>query len=297
MFMHRRNAVRAVALAAALTLAPASSAFAAVGATLAPGSKAMTLGSATTLANGLVQSTWQGAGGMTDTMVAPAGSTLSIQTVTINGQQATQATVTPPQLAGVAPPTGTAAAADTAAASWTNPPNHTWFNPQSNEICKSGECVYGSSQQYAYNETKGNWIMGQKTTGTISPQTPGASCLGSVYTRFPGEVGDSGPLAGYSPSADTTSSSGTYNVSFSYGGISIGSSVTRTSAVFGPFTPNRYSNGAPNYTLPAFGSGWDGFDYGGCTQRQEGLGSADAIHLGAGQNPYDQMIELDYTDL
>lgn len=297
--MHRSNILGAAALAVGLTLASASSAFAAVGATLAPGSQAMTLSNSSTLANGLVQSTWHGSG-MTDTMTAPAGSTLSIQTVTINGHQATQATVTPPQLAGVAPPTGTAASASTtaaAAASWTNPANHTWFNPKSNEICKAGECVYGSSQQCAYNETKGNWIIGQKTTGTISPQTGGASCLGSVYTRFPGESGDSGPLAGYSPSSDTSKSAGSYNVSFSWGGFAIGTTVTRTSAVFGPFTPNRYSNGGPHYTLPAFGSGWDGFDFGGCTQRQEGLGSADAIHLGAGQNPYDQMIELYYTVL
>lgn len=241
---------------------------------------------------------------MTDTMVAPPGSTLSVATVTINGREATQAIVTPPQAGTTAPTTATtgastttsAAAAPTiAAASWTNPANHTWFNYKTNEICQSGECVYGASQQFAFNETPGKWVMGQKTTGTITPQSGGASCMGSVYTRFPGESGDTGPLAGYSPNADTTRSAGTYNVSYSWGGFTMGASVNRTAAVFGPFTPNLLANGSPNYNLPAFGSGWDGWDFGGCTSRQEGLGSADAIRLGPGQDPYDQMSELDYT--
>ena len=56
--MRRRNILGAAALAVGLTLASVSSAFAAVGATLAPGSKAMTLSNSSTLANGLVQSTW-----------------------------------------------------------------------------------------------------------------------------------------------------------------------------------------------------------------------------------------------
>jgi hypothetical protein len=97
--MHRRNLLGAAALAVGLTLVSVSSAFAAAGATLAPGSKAMTLSNSSTLANGLVQSTWQGSG-ITDTMTAPAGSTLNIRTVTINGHQAVEQ---PPQAAAASP--------------------------------------------------------------------------------------------------------------------------------------------------------------------------------------------------
>ncbi|MGO9898655.1 MAG: hypothetical protein ACLP0J_02920 [Solirubrobacteraceae bacterium] len=59
--------------------------------------------------------------------------------------------------------------------------------------------------------------------------------------------------------------------------------MTRTASVFGPVAPHGWG-------LPGFGSQWDGIDYAGCTNSNEGLESADDIHLGAGQNPWDNFV-------
>lgn len=217
----------AACLFAAGLVSAATSSAATQMAALAPGSMAMTMTSAATMSNGLVQSQWQG-GGITDTMDAPAGSTLSVVATTLpDGRPAKLVTVTPPQAQPSTPSTSSAGPTTTndavqapAAASWTNPGLHTTFNQMTNEPCDAGECIYESSEQYAYNETQGDWIIGQKTEGTVIPATAGDACYGAFWTHFAGESGDSGPLPGYSPSSDTTSSSGSYDVSFDWDGYS-----------------------------------------------------------------------------
>jgi len=128
---------------------------------LATGSVPMTMTASQVLANGQVTTSWAGSGrtvqatGAPGTIVSMVGNTL---------------TLTPPQ-AGAAT-TGSAAAVAAA-----NPGNHTWFNAQSGNYCNSGDCVYGSGEQYALQEDPGQWFMFEETKGTV--ESPGA-CWGQV---------------------------------------------------------------------------------------------------------------------
>lgn len=235
---------------------------------LSSGSVPMTLVGSSQLPNGQVRTNWSGASG-TDVVTSPAGTTITDTGTTL--------TIIPPQAAAgaMSSPTGVEAAS---AQSWTNPPNHTYYNSTSGTHCASGNCVYAGSVQYALQENPGEWYVMQKISGTVYPASGGKACWGQAYNEFPGESGDSGPL-NYSPTGNTNQGSGTTTVGFSAFGFSTSETEQRVSGVFGPIAPHGWG-------LPAFGSQWDGQDYGGCNSGNNGLGSIYDIHLGSGQNPY-----------
>lgn len=269
----------AMMLVALSSVSPADAA--PVAATLGAGSDPMALVSSTALPNGDVKTRWVGHSGATAVAVAAPGSVL-----TVHGDTAT---LSPPQAAGV-PTGGTGLASSKTSTStgvspadtWVHPALHSYFNALDLTYCVGGDCVYGSSVQYALQQIPGEYYYYQKTTGTVYPGSGGAACYGKVYTEFPGETGDSGPLA-YSPNSSTTQSAGSYTVGFSELGLSVSFTVSRTAGVFGPADPHGWN-------LPAFGSKWNGVNYGGCRQADEGLGSQDMIHLGTDQDPWDTMV-------
>lgn len=227
------------------------------------GSQQLTLTSSRTMPDGRIKSQWSvGPGGSdgTASATAPAGSTIS---VTPNLM-----TISPPQALATANASNTGVAA--AQAAWTNPAPGSDYNAVSGSHCFKNSCVYASSFQHAIQEQPGEWFIGQETSGTVYPASNSAT-LGEAYTRFPGESGDSGPL-NYRPEGDHCASSGaSWSWSFSYLGFGIGeSSPLSANSCYGPIAPSSWGE-------PAFGSRWWSNGQGG----NHGIGSADAIHLGA----------------
>jgi hypothetical protein len=236
------------------------------------GSQQVTLASSRTLPDGRLQNGW--AVGAAHVMVtAPPGTTVTIG-------QGTMEILPPLALDGAA----TAARAarfghrakghPIAHAAWTNPCNHCWYNSLSGTYCLE-TCVYAGSVQYALQEVPGEWYVAQHISGTVTSGA-GPARLGGAYNRFVNESGDSGPL-NYKPGGDDcTSSSTSWNWSFSAFGLSFGENGPLSGgSCYGPIAPDGWGN-------PAFGSKW----WANYEDGNHAIGSADAIHLGPGQNPY-----------
>ena len=246
------------------------------GMTVNAGAQRLSLVSSRATTDGRLQSKWLVGGKARVTVTAPEGSAVTIG----------QGKLTSVEIAAPGALVGGATAArgprakrgPLAHAAWTNPCNHCWYNALTARVC-GRSCVYASSNQYALQEVNGGgWYMGQHITGTVYPGS-GSATLGEAYNRFPGESGDSGPI-GYRPNGDHCPTSGdTWNWSFSFGGFSFGDSGPLSSgSCYGPIAPSGWG-------FPAFGSRWWSNGQSG----NHAIGSFDAINLGAGQNPYDEL--------
>jgi hypothetical protein len=227
---------------------------------VAAGGRAVSLVSSSATRDGRLQNQWLVGHNERVTVTAPRGSVVTI------GANMTR--VTPPLAIPGAYTAGRSS----------NPCNHCWYNGLSVRQCQGSSCVYGSSDQYAIQEQPGEWYMGQHTTGTVYPGA-GSATQGDVWNRFPGESGDSGPL-NYQPRGDDCPSSGTsWNWSFSFAGFGFGESGPLSGgSCYGPIAPSGWG-------FPAFGSRW----WSGGQSGNHAVGSGDAIHLGAGQSPYDEL--------
>jgi hypothetical protein len=239
------------------------------------GGQPLGLASSRTTTDGQLQNTYT-VGAAHATVTAPRGSTVTFGNGTMQ--------IVPPLAAAG---TATAARAEhlktakggpSAHAAWTNPCDHCWYNALSGSYC-NGTCVYAGSEQYAIQEVSGEWFMGQYINGTVYPGSTSAT-LGEAYNRFPGESGDSGPI-NYKPGGDDCpSSSTTWSWSFSYAGFSFGlSGPLAGGSCYGPIAPSSWGD-------PAFGSRW----WSGGESGNHAIASFDAIHLGAGQDPYDVLV-------
>lgn len=273
----RRWLVALTVAVGALVAAPTGAYAGGVGArsgemTVNHGSQLLSLVSSRSMTDGRVQSKWSVGGGKTHvTVTAPAGSAVTIG-------QGTVRIVPPGALAGAAAARGPRAQhGPLAHAAFTNPCNHCTFNALSTHVC-ARTCVYASSTQYALQENPGEWYMSQRITGTVSPGS-GSATMGEAYNRFPGESGDSGPI-NYRPSGDHCPTTGaSWSWSFSYLGFTFGDSGPLSSgSCYGPIAPSGWG-------FPAFGSRWWSNGQSG----NHSIGSGDAIHLGPGQNPWDEL--------
>jgi hypothetical protein len=239
--------------------------------TVNTGGQFVTLASTRVTAAGQLRNQWT-VGAARVTVTAPAGSTVTLGpgTVDVAPAMAVAGEATAARSARI----GRGVLAH---AAWTNPCDHCWYNSLSNSYCLE-TCVYASSDQYALQEVSGAWYMGQHITGTVYPGS-GSAELGEAYNRFPGESGDSGPL-NYNPSGDDCPSSGaTWSWGFSGWGFSFGESGPLAgNSCYGPIAPSSWGD-------PAFGSRW----WSGGESGNHSIGSFDAIHLGSGQDPYDEL--------
>ena len=246
------------------------------GMTVNAGAQRLSLISSRSTSDGRLQSKWLVGGKARVTVTAPQGSAVTIG----QGKLTTVEIASPGALAGEAAAARGPRAnrGPLAHAAWTNPCNHCWYNALSTRVC-GRTCVYASSRPVrAPGGRRGRWYMGQHITGTVYPGS-GSATIGEAYNRFPGESGDSGPL-NYRPSGDSCPGSGSsWNWGFSWGGFSFGESGPLSGgSCYGPIAPSGWG-------YPAFGSRWWSNGQGG----NHSIGSFDAIHLGPGQNPYDEL--------
>lgn len=276
----RRSWLVALTVAVGMLVVLPAGAYAAIGGIrsggmiVQSGTQQVTLDSSQTVANGQLQSEWTVGGKAQLTVTAPPGSDVTVGQGTV--------VITPPLAqtgnATAARANGRTKRGPLAHAAWTNPCNHCWFNSLSGRYCLE-TCVYAGSQQYALQEVSGNWQMGQHITGTVYGGS-GPPKLGEAFNRFPGESGDSGP-ENYRPSGDNCpNSGGSWSWTFSGWGFSLGESEPLSGgSCYGPIAPSSWGD-------PAFGSRW--WNNAG-QSGNHAIGSFDAIHLGPGQNPYDQL--------
>ena len=240
---------------------------------VSPQSAPLTLVSSVTLPDGLIQNDW--------TVQDPAGGTLtvtaaSLSEVTVDTPCVTQCERPTEADTEVSPPESLLS---NAAA---GPKNHTWYNLRQVQRC-TATCVYASSDQYAIQEVPGDWRIGNHITGNVHPGNNDA-CYGRAWNTFGGEHGDSGP-DNFKPAGDTFAqgSSLGWAWTFSYGVFSFSESGTTAShSKYGPIAPSGWTN-------PAYGSHWDGIDYGGDNNNNNALGSGDDIKLGVGQSAYNNL--------
>ena len=141
-----RTPRRAVLVAAGVILANVAMSQTALAAGLTPSSNTallgaasmpLTLESSSPAANGLVTTKWSGSGGVTDTVTAVPGSTVSIVPTTVNGRIAYTSSVVPPSTATSAMNVGAA-----------SPMTTTCYNGDNGLSIAKG-CVYnsGNSQE------------------------------------------------------------------------------------------------------------------------------------------------------
>jgi hypothetical protein len=236
------------------------------------GAQRLSLVSSHSTSDGRVQSKWTVGGKAHLTVTAPTGSSVIVGMSTVQ--------IKPPgELAGEAGARGPRAKGGPLAhAAWTNPCNHCWYNSLSSRYCLE-TCTYAGSDQYALQEVSGAWYVGQHISGTVYPGS-GSAKLGEAYNRFPGESGDSGPQPGYKPAGDDCPNSGaTWSWGFSWGGFSFGESDPLSGgSCYGPIAPSGWG-------FPAFGSRWWSNGQSG----NHAIGSFEAINLGRGQDPYDEL--------
>jgi hypothetical protein len=311
----------ALAGTCALATAPAASADAvSTAARVIPGSAELTLLSSKRMPNGDYETRWRGASSSAD-IVAPAGTwvyevpawwqataaparmsprvqsylTRFVASATAAERNAAASAgglyvgtlmIVPPQAASVAMASGTAFAARRRP----NPPDHTWFNGQSSTFCYGLACTKASGRQYTIQEQPGQWYIGSYISasgyggGRDGPIKNAKTSYASAFSKWPGERGD--VIVSNSPSGTTytSNSSRTVGVSLSDGGFGFSESWTLGShSSYGPNWPHGTNN-------PAFGAQWHGCST-GSTADYEDVSSADVIHLGRGQSPYDSLIE------
>lgn len=245
---------------------------------LGAGSMPLTLVSSVPAANGLVTTKWTGRGGVTDTVNALPGSTVSIVPTTVDGRTGYAATVAPPTSSASA---GTQVPSSVSTASTTcyNGDNGLSiakgciYNSGNSSVCDPNTCLtYGWEQKMIQN-VPGDVITGQQISATVSNNGYNSARYAEAYTDWPGSSGDT--WIDFRPQYITTTQSGTQNVTWSLsdGPFSFSQNFYLGSyATYGYVWPHTSAN-------PAFGAAWSGDNTAGTP-----VSSADTMRIGTGQS-------------